>query len=300
MRDFPEYAFVLAAGLGERLAPITNFMPKALVPVAGIPALRLVVERIKSFGVQKVFVNACHKSAMIVDFVREGGDIEVIVEPIILGTAGGLANMAAKVKPKATVLVHNADVIEDFDLSALYDVHRQRGRAATLILVDDDTARKVKVDDELVAGFDCDGYGDCLTYSGVAFFEPEVLESFQGKRNLVDALAPWVNKGEVAAAIATGYFRDIGTHKSFHETHRDILIRGMAHHPSSGKKVFIADTAHVEDGVLFEGFVAINGSAFVPSGAKLKDSIVLPFARLVPAEYENCIVCPDGEVIPVQ
>lgn len=125
-------AFVLAAGLGTRLRPLTAHRPKALVPVAGVPMLGWALASCANAGLTRVIVNAHHHADQVAAFAGRhfGCDVEVVVEPEILGTGGGLRAVADRLAPVFVVV--NADVLADVDLAALRELVPPGGAAMAL------------------------------------------------------------------------------------------------------------------------------------------------------------------------
>lgn len=118
-------AMVFAAGLGTRLKPLTDCMPKALVPVGGEPLLRRVLRRLDSAGAGRVVVNVHHFAGQIADYLSAnanfGMDIRVSDESArLLDTGGGLRKAAPLFSPDAPVLIHNVDIMSNVDLAGLY------------------------------------------------------------------------------------------------------------------------------------------------------------------------------------
>jgi NDP-sugar pyrophosphorylase family protein len=119
--DMPANAFVLAAGFGTRLRPLTLDRPKPLVPICGVPALAYSLALCARHGFREVIVNAHYLGEQLGPWQghHEGCDVRVHVEqPDILGTGGGLKAVADQLAERFVVL--NADVIHDIDLAALY------------------------------------------------------------------------------------------------------------------------------------------------------------------------------------
>ena len=114
-------AFVLAAGLGTRLRPLTLTTPKPLLPVDGRPMLDHVVERLRGAGHTHILVNAFWLAEQITAWARGRSGIEVVVEsPGILGTGGGLRNVRHRLDER--FLVANGDILTDVDLRALWAI----------------------------------------------------------------------------------------------------------------------------------------------------------------------------------
>ena len=123
-------AFVLAAGLGTRLRPLTAHRPKPLVPVGGVPMLDYALAHARAHGAARVVVNAHHLSDQIVAWAAGQAGVEVVVERAILGTGGGLAAQATRLSNPCLVL--NADVLTDIDLTALRAAVPSGGAALAL------------------------------------------------------------------------------------------------------------------------------------------------------------------------
>jgi len=131
-------ALILAAGIGSRLSPLTDETPKALISVAGTPLLERVLLRLKAAGVKSFVVNAHHHAQKVSDFCaelsrRHGVPVSVSREDdLILDTGGALKKAAALLRGREPFFVHNADVITDIDLHALYGAHRNSNALVTL------------------------------------------------------------------------------------------------------------------------------------------------------------------------
>ena len=146
-------AMVFAAGLGTRLRPLTDTMPKALVPVAGVPLLERVIRKLQAAGISEFVVNAHHFADRIVDFLREhddfGAKIQVSLEmPAPLETGGAIRFAAPLLRDADPFLVHNADILSDLDIRALVAAHRPDA-LATLAVSHRNTTRYLLFDDDM-------------------------------------------------------------------------------------------------------------------------------------------------------
>lgn len=130
-------AFILAAGLGTRLRPLTDSMPKALVPVGGKPLIRILIERLKADGFTHVVVNVHHFAEQIVNYLNAnqnfGIDIQLSDETGQLLETGGAIKKAGKLFGNGEpFLVHNVDILHNIDLAQFYREEARRGEAVLL------------------------------------------------------------------------------------------------------------------------------------------------------------------------
>ncbi len=147
-------AMIFAAGLGTRLAPITDTIPKALVDVGRKPMLQRVIENIKASGVSKMVINVHYLAQQIVDFLRDnnnfGIDITISDESdLLLDTGGGLLKAAPLLDGDEPILVHNVDILTDLDFKAMEAAHKESGALATLLVKDRKTSRYLLWDKQM-------------------------------------------------------------------------------------------------------------------------------------------------------
>ena len=183
-------AMVLAAGLGTRLHPVTDQLPKALVPVAGRPMIEYALCLLRYYGIHEIMINLHHHGGLIKDHLGNGYqlgiDITYSEEAELLDTGGGLL----KAKPflqKDTFIVINTDVLIDLHLDQLLAFHRQHQAASTLVLRPDPTADdfgSMDIDDNgrisrfLVTTAPCAAPSALrkLMFTGVQVLEPRVFD----------------------------------------------------------------------------------------------------------------------------
>ena len=130
-------AMIFAAGLGTRLRPLTDQIPKALVPVNGMPLLEIQIRKLKSIGINEIIVNVHHMAGEIKKFLKSkdhfGIRIEVSDESDqLLDTGGGIANASWFFKADENFLVHNVDILTNINLGSLVQKHKDTGALATL------------------------------------------------------------------------------------------------------------------------------------------------------------------------
>lgn len=131
-------AFLLGAGLGTRLRPLTDSCPKPLLPLGGRPIITYAMEHLLTLGVERFIVNTHHLDSAYDQAFPEkrwrGIPITFRYEPLLLDTAGGLKNIEDLLEGDDDILVYNGDVISDLPLGRLLDAHREKGTEVTLAL----------------------------------------------------------------------------------------------------------------------------------------------------------------------
>lgn len=118
---------IFAAGLGTRLKPLTDTMPKALVRVGGEPLIKRVIMNLAAAGVERIVVNVHHFAEQIIDYLKDndnfGLDIRISDETAgLLETGGGIKKAASLFDPAAPILIHNVDILSNVNLSEFYQV----------------------------------------------------------------------------------------------------------------------------------------------------------------------------------
>lgn len=203
-------AMIFAAGLGTRLRPLTDHMPKALVPVAGVPMLQHVLLRVKAAGFREVVVNIHHFGQQIIDFLQAndnfGLDLHISDERgELLDTGGGILKAQRLLNDGEPFLVHNADILSDIDLAALYRKHLDSHADATLAVSHRQTSRYLLLDQDYrlhgwlnkqtgetrPEGFDCNPtlYQE-YAFGGIHVVSPSLLPlmeagGWQGKFSII-------------------------------------------------------------------------------------------------------------------
>ena len=126
-------AVIVAGGPGDRLRPLTDDLPKPMLPVGGRPVMELIVEQLKDVGIKQIYVTVHHKSEKITDHFGNGHefgvDMTYVIEDQPLGTVGGLGLMEA---PQQTTLVINGDIITQVDFRAMHAFHQEHGADLTV------------------------------------------------------------------------------------------------------------------------------------------------------------------------
>jgi NDP-sugar pyrophosphorylase family protein len=148
-------AMILAAGLGTRLRPLTDTVPKALVELNGRTLLEITIERLKSFGVTEFIVNVHHHAEKIVSFLKSKQNFGVRIElsredDLLLDTGGGLKKAAwffLEGNSSEPFFLHNVDVLSSIDLHQMLAAHKNSGDLATLAVQERKSSRQLLFDE---------------------------------------------------------------------------------------------------------------------------------------------------------
>ena len=218
-------AFLLAAGVGSRLRPITDAIPKCMVMIDDRPLLDVWLDAFDRAGIDEVLVNLHHLPDVVRDHIaaRPGPPaVRTFFEPVLLGSAGTLAANRDWVDGEEMFLACYADNLTDFDLRSLIDEHREHDAIATLTVFHSERPSAggvVEVDgDGTVVGFvekPTEPASD-LTNAGMYAFHPSVLDEIIGSAPSdigFHLLPPLV--GRARAMLVAGYFRDVGTVEAY-------------------------------------------------------------------------------------
>lgn len=168
--------FILAAGLGTRLRPLTDDRPKALVEVGGVTLLERTIRRLESAGINHIVINVHHFADKVIDFVNTHtwqAKIDISDErDLLLDTGGGLKHAAPLFSGRDNILIHNVDILSDIDLQAVERHHRSEGNLVTLCVSRRKTKRLLAFDERgLLVGRADEG----LAFSGISIVSPELF-----------------------------------------------------------------------------------------------------------------------------
>jgi NDP-sugar pyrophosphorylase family protein len=228
-------AMILAAGLGTRLRPITDDIPKALVRIRDLPILEIIIKRLAYYGFREIVINLHYLPEKIIEFLenRNFQGIRIYFSSEnqkILDTGGGIKHARRYLEDGTPFLVHNVDVISDIDLLKMYQYHQSRNTLATLAVKDKNSRRCLLFDkDWLLSGWENldtgersilrSYYGKDLIrigFCGIHVISPQIFDLMQ-KENVFSIINTYIQLASRyrigGYTVEDNLWMDIGSHK---------------------------------------------------------------------------------------
>lgn len=287
---------VLCAGLGTRLRPLTDRVPKPAVPVGGLPLVRWALALLARAGARRAVVNVHHLPTAMERAAREsaaalGLPLAVSREPAIAGTGGALREARALLAGAGEILLLNGDVLFAADLPGALRAHRGSGALATMLLAPMPAAggyAAVEADEAMsvrrIAGLGPGGAGPLAPwhFTGCHVLSPRVLDLVPAEPFACDVnrhvYPPLLPGGGVRGRADGGYWRDLGSPEGLLAAHLDLLAGRLplAHFPGAdpfaglspaGEGLWLGAGAEVRPGARLEAPAALCAGARVEAGA---------------------------------
>jgi mannose-1-phosphate guanylyltransferase len=296
-------AFVLAAGLGTRLRPLTDTWPKPAVPFLGAPLLRRTFAVLAGAGVKRVALNTHHLPEVMERVAKEEGArrglaVTTVHEPVIQGTGGGLRGLQRALPGDDVVVGWNGDILFAPELAPLLEGHRASGAAATMVLLPMPPGRTYGV-------VEVDGSGrvqrigrahpaplpGCTAwhFSGVHLLSPRVFEAMaaEGPEDINHDVYPRLfGEGAVRGVVVHAPWSDLGSPATYLEAQADLMAGRVpdplgAESPLAGRTgqgPLVEPGARVHPGADLSSEVFVATGVEVPPGARVRRSALLPGA----------------------
>ena len=244
-------AMIFAAGKGTRLQPLTNTMPKALVPVGGRPLLERLIRKLIASGCDEIIVNVHHFADQIADFLQTNQNFGIRIElsdetDKLLDTGGGLAKAAWFFDDGKPFIVHNVDIVSSINLQALYHAHQSSNAAATLAVSERATSRYLLFDNSnRLQGWINESTGEQkpinktleitklrkYAFSGIQVISPELLECIKkhnGAFSIIDLYLEQMEQMPINGVCTTDeIIIDVGKMATFEEANDFIKKAGL-------------------------------------------------------------------------
>ena len=278
-------AFILGAGLGTRLKPLTHRLPKPLVPLFHKPLAGWAIEACQAIGISRFAVNTHHLSECWDIYRGSGLDLTLFDEPILLETGGGLKNIEAWIGDDP-VLVHNGDIYSSIPLGKLVAAHEALSRPVTLALRSHGVAKHIALNGTGSLVTDIRGMlgkaDGTHVFSGIYCVNPDFLKLLppREKVSVIPAFLELARQGDLGAVVLDeGLWLDLGDREAYLQAHAELALAPPIH----------ADARVHPDAVIVDS--VIGPRALVAAGAVIRNSVLWPGARVESgADLAACVV----------
>jgi len=289
-------AMILAAGFGRRLHPLTDLLPKPMMPLSNKPLLEYIIRYIKQAGIEDVVVNLHHLSNIIKDFLREGIPLGIkinyTVEKEILGTAGGIKAAEPFLKDDLFFVI-NSDIAFELDFNDVVQFHKKNNAMITMVLKEDRHVEKygvIEIDPSYRVRRFLDfgntsqpGQLKKTLFTGMALFDPCVLKEFpdKGYCDITKEIYPKLIKKDLPlfGYITEKYWMDIGNPQNYLYLQKEIFLRKVFQNIGRNKQELNLQSR-------FRGVKIIPPVAIGENVVIAKDSIIGPYQSI----GNNCII----------
>jgi mannose-1-phosphate guanylyltransferase len=302
-------AFVLAAGLGTRLRPLTDTWPKPAIPFLGAPLLRRTLAVLARAGVDRVALNTHHLPEVMARVAREeaarrGLAVTTVHEPVIQGTGGGLRGLQRALPGDDLVIAWNGDILFAPDLARLFEAHRSSGAAATMVLLPMPPGRSygvVEIDArgrvQRIGKANAAPLPGCTAwhFSGVSLLSPRVFQAMAPDRAEDinhDVYPRLFVEGAVRGLVVDSPWSDLGSPATYLEAQSDLLLGHVpdplgAESPLAGRngtEPLVEPGARVHPDADLAPDVFVASGVEVPAGVRVCRSALLVGAVVRPGE----------------
>jgi mannose-1-phosphate guanylyltransferase len=294
-------AFVLAAGLGKRLRPLTDELPKPLIPIFQKPLITFALDHLLAAGMNRFVVNTHRHAESLQNFFATneyaGFPVSLVHEPDLLETGGGIKNVERYLGSEAFI-TYSGDILTDMDLQPLIDEHFLRGNEVTLALRETRFAPGVALRDHRVVDISSRyGVAGNYDFANIAVWSPSVFQRIppHKKISFIPILADWIGQGGRIGGVVTndGKWFNIGSRTDYLDVHRTILRENWKPHFVKTQQwpERIASSAIVEPSTQLRGCTVVGPNCRIGTEAILEDTILWPDAEIASqSRLEACIV----------
>jgi len=298
-------AFVLGAGLGTRLRPLTDVLPKPLLPIFGKQLVTFAIDHLRQIGIEKIWVNTHHlyqRFAVLASDQRYNA-VEFVFEPEILETGGGIKNLQRRIGDE-TFIVYSGDILTDVPVEHLLEAHLTQRNDVTLALRSTGLSSAVRWCSD--SGRILDLYGDSRSgpargydFAGISIWNPSVFARIpeNTKISFVPVLADWLKAGGKIGGVLLeeNQWFNVGTRVEYLRLHQFIATRRWLprYFRSSGTEwpVRVEPSAKVSANSTIEGVSYVGNNCSIDRDVSIEDSILLPGSSLASGvSMRSCIV----------
>jgi mannose-1-phosphate guanylyltransferase len=295
-------AFVLGAGLGTRLRPLTLVRPKPLIPIFGKPLITFALDHLCAVGVESFVINTHHlASQMEALFPKNsyaGCRVELVHEPDLLETGGGIKNAEAWIGQEPFI-VYSGDILTNIELEELIDQHFRKGNDVTLALRSTGLAAGLALDHSgrVIAIEPGRSRSGAFDFANVSIWNRDIFQRLPAGKKLsfVPILIDWLRSGGKIGGVVLNEreWFNIGSRSEYLKVHEWISRRHWrpAYLKTDDWPASIATDAQVAAGARLTGFYAVGSGCVVEGSSLIEDSILWEDATIRTGSIlRSCVV----------
>ena len=293
-------AFVLGAGLGTRLRPLTEELPKPLIPIFQKPLITFALDHLIDIGIEKIFINTHRLPEKFAEAFPKNRYREISInfvhEPVLLETGGGIKNIEAELGAEPFI-TYSGDLLTDIRLRPLINEHFERGNDVTLALRKTQFAPSIAFREHRVVDIS-QRYGvpGEFDFANVAVWNPTIFARIPPKEKIsfIPTLCDWIGAGGKIGGVVLGEGKwfNLGSRGEYFEVHRVILKDWRPGYvKGSDWTAPVHPSAVVDPSAELRGCSVVGKDCRVGANAILEDAILWPGAQIAShAELIRCIV----------
>jgi mannose-1-phosphate guanylyltransferase len=298
-------AFVLGAGLGTRLRPLTNLLPKPLLPIFGKPLITFALDHLRQSDIEKIWVNTHHLPDKFSEQFpnREycGTPLELVHEPDLRETGGGIKNLERRIGDEPFI-VYSGDILTDLPLERLVEEHFSKRNDVTLALRTTGLSRSIQWRPETGRVVDLlgalgSGEPGKFDFAGISVWNPSVFSRIPSatKISFIPIIIEWMKSGGVVGGVVLeeSHWFNLGSTKEYLAAHQVIAHTRWVPDYLRGRQwpVKIDPAARVSSQAKVEGGSYVGARCRIEADALLEDSILFPGSYVSSnTRLKSCIV----------
>jgi mannose-1-phosphate guanylyltransferase len=298
-------AFMLGAGLGTRLRPLTDLVPKPLLPIFGKPIITFALDHLIAHGVERFVINTHHLPEQLSQLFASGSyrgkEVHLLYEPVLLETGGGIRNAAGLIGD-GPFLVYSGDLLTDLDLGRLVDAHFAGAHEVTLALRTTGLSADITFDAD--AGLVIDvrqtlktGIAGGFDFANVSVWTSSAIAQIPAAKKIsfIPVLADWIGRGGRVGGVVLeegGWF-NIGNRAEYLRIHRVVADEGWrpAYVAESDWPRSADPAAKISPGAEISADSWVGANSLIESAAKLRNAIAWPNSIIrTRVELTECVV----------
>ncbi len=285
-------AVIMAGGFGTRLRPITNNLPKPMVPLIIKPMMEHIINLLKFHNITDLVVLLFFQADSIKNYFQDGKRFGVKIEYILptedFGTAGAVK--LAENHIDDTFLVISGDVLTDFDLNRAVFYHREKSSQATILLTRVENPLPFGIvitekDGKIKKFLEKPSWGEVFSdtiNTGIYIFEKEIFQHIPAEKEFdfsKDLFPKLMRKGiDIYGVLMDGYWKDVGNLTEYRLAHNDVLEEKVKVHIPGNKigekNIYIGQNTQIDYTVNIEGAVIVGDNTIIGKNVFIKNSVI--------------------------